>query len=321
MPELPEVETVKRGLQLALAGDAIVAVEVLRDASIAFPDVDAFISALPGHKFGQVLRRGKYLLIELDRGAGLACHLRMSGRLIVREASESGAKASKTARAAKAATKAATTSTKSERTAKTIRAPQFLRVRIMLASGRELHFEDMRVFGRLWFKPKGKTFEDVIPSLVQLGVEPLESLTSAHLATAFNGKNQAVKTALLDQHILAGVGNIYADESLFLSGIHPTIAAGKVSDQQLNRLVENVQLVLSRAIESGGSTLRDYTDSSGVNGNYQNLAWVYGREGEPCRQCSSLIERIKLNGRSSHFCIQCQPLKRKISRPIRKPKK
>jgi len=317
MPELPEVETVRRGLQLALAGEAIVAVEVLRDASIAFPDVDAFIAALPGHKFGQVLRRGKYLLIELDRGAGLACHLRMSGRLIVREASESGPKASKTSRTAK--TPKATT--KSANAEKNIRAPQFLRVRIMLASGRELHFEDMRVFGRLWFKPKGKTFEDVIPSLLQLGVEPLESLTSAHLSTAFQGKNQAVKTALLDQHILAGVGNIYADESLFLSGIHPTIAAGKVSDEQLNRLVENVQLVLSRAIESGGSTLRDYTDSSGVNGNYQNLAWVYGREGEPCRQCSSLIERIKLNGRSSHFCTQCQPLKRKISKPTRKPKK
>ncbi len=314
MPELPEVETVKRGLQLALAGDAIVAVEVLRDASIAFPDVDAFIAALPGHKFGQVLRRGKYLLIELDRGAGLACHLRMSGRLLVREARESGAKASKANEATKATAKSAKTS-------KAIRPPQFLRVRILLASGRELHFEDMRVFGRLWFKPKGKTFEDVIPSLVQLGVEPLESLTSAHLSTAFKGKNQAVKTALLDQHILAGVGNIYADESLFLSGIHPTIAAGKVSEEQLIRLVENVQLVLSRAIESGGSTLRDYTDSSGVNGNYQNLAWVYGREGEPCRQCSSLIERIKLNGRSSHFCIQCQPLKRKISKPTRKPKK
>lgn len=321
MPELPEVETVKRGLQLALAGDAIVAVEVLRDASIAFPDVDAFIAALPGHKFGQVLRRGKYLLIELDRGAGLACHLRMSGRLIVREASESGARVSKPARAAKAATKAATPATKLAKKTKTIRAPQFLRVRIMLASGRELHFEDMRVFGRLWFKPKGKTFEDVIPSLVQLGVEPLESLTSAHLSIAFKGKNQAVKTALLDQHILAGVGNIYADESLFLSGIHPTISAGKVTDEQLSKLVEKVKLVLSRAIESGGSTLRDYTDSSGVNGNYQNLAWVYGREGEPCRQCSSLIERIKLNGRSSHFCIQCQPLKRKISKTTRKPKK
>jgi formamidopyrimidine-DNA glycosylase len=293
MPELPEVETVRRGLELALAGDAIVAVEVLRDASIAYPDVESFIASLPGHKFGKVLRRGKYLLIELDRGAGLACHLRMSGRLLVR-----GAK-----------------------TPKSFREPQFLRVRILLASGRELHFEDMRVFGRLWFKAKGKTFEDVIPSLALLGVEPLESLTSAHLASAFRGKVQAVKTALLDQHILAGVGNIYADESLFLSGIHPTIAAGKVTEGQLIRLVENVQLVLSRAIESGGSTLRDYTDSSGVNGNYQNLAWVYGREGEPCRHCSTAIERIKLNGRSSHFCRHCQPIKRKSSTSMRKQSK
>ncbi|MDP3508619.1 MAG: bifunctional DNA-formamidopyrimidine glycosylase/DNA-(apurinic or apyrimidinic site) lyase [Candidatus Melainabacteria bacterium] len=293
MPELPEVETVRRGLELALAGDAIVAVEVLRDASIAYPEVERFVASLPGHKFGKVLRRGKYLLIELDRGAGLACHLRMSGRLLVRGST----------------------------TTKSLREPQFLRVRILLASGRELHFEDMRVFGRLWFKAKGKTFEDVIPGLALLGVEPLESLTSAHLASAFSGKVQAVKTALLDQRILAGVGNIYADESLFLSGIHPTIAAGKVTPEQLIRLVENVQLVLSRAIESGGSTLRDYTDSSGVNGNYQNLAWVYGREGQPCRHCSSAIERIKLNGRSSHFCRQCQPIKRKSSTSMRKQSK
>lgn len=283
MPELPEVETVRRGLQLALAGDAIVAVEVLRDASIAYPTVEGFVAGLPGHKFGKVIRRGKYLLIELDRGAGLACHLRMSGRLLVRH------------------------TTAEDKT-------RFLRVRIMLASGRELHFEDMRVFGRLWLKPKGMTFEEVIPSLAKLGVEPLESLTSAHLASAFKGKIQAVKTALLDQNILAGVGNIYADESLFLSGIHPTIPASKVSQEQLVLLVENIRSVLSHAIESGGSTLRDYTDSNGVNGNYQNLAWVYGREGEACRQCSTTIVRIKLNGRSSHFCLQCQPLKRRPSK-------
>ncbi|MBP9093283.1 bifunctional DNA-formamidopyrimidine glycosylase/DNA-(apurinic or apyrimidinic site) lyase [bacterium] len=307
MPELPEVEIVRRGLELALVGDAIVAVEVLRDASIAYPDVESFIASLPGHKFGKVLRRGKYLLIELDRGAGLACHLRMSGRLLLREGIQSNTKSTKAIKKTKAATPQ--------------RGPQFLRVRIMLASGRELHFEDMRVFGRLWFKAKGKTFEDVIPSLAFLGVEPLESLTSAHLARAFKGKVQAVKTALLDQRILAGVGNIYADESLFLSGIHPTIAASKVTPEQLIRLVENVQLVLSRAIESGGSTLRDYTDSRGVNGNYQNLAWVYGREGEPCRHCSRAIERIKLNGRSSHFCRQCQPIKRKSSTSIRKQNK
>jgi formamidopyrimidine-DNA glycosylase len=309
MPELPEVETVRRGLELALAGDAIVAVEVLRDASIAYPDVEIFIASVPGHKFGKVLRRGKYLLIELDRGAGLACHLRMSGRLLVREGMQASAKTNKTTKIAKAPA--------NTKAAKLVREPQFLRVRLLLASGRELHFEDMRVFGRLWFKPKGKTFEDVIPSLALLGVEPLESLTSSHLAIAFSGKVQAVKTALLDQHILAGVGNIYADESLFLSGIHPTISASKVTAEQLVKLVENVQLVLSRAIESGGSTLRDYTDSSGVNGKYQNLAWVYGREGEPCRQCASPIERIKLNGRSSHFCSQCQPIERKSSPSIK----
>lgn len=310
MPELPEVETVRRGLELALVGDAIVAVEVLRDASIAYPDVDIFIASLPGHKFGKVLRRGKYLLIELDRGAGLACHLRMSGRLLLRDGIEANTEIPKY-----------TKTTKKAKITKTVRIPQFLRVRFMLASGRELHFEDMRVFGRLWFKPKGKTFEDVIPSLALLGVEPLESLTSEHLARAFKGKVQAVKTALLDQHILAGVGNIYADESLFLSGIHPTVSASKVTPEQLVKLVDNVQLVLSRAIESGGSTLRDYTDSSGVNGKYQNVAWVYGREGEPCRQCSSVIERIKLNGRSSHFCSQCQPIKRKTNISIRKQKK
>ncbi len=313
MPELPEVETVRRGLQLALAGDAIVAVEVLRDASIAYPSVEDFVAGLPGHKFGQVIRRGKYLLIELDRGAGLACHLRMSGRLLVRN---SQTETKLKSRGKTNPPKVSPLKTKVQTGSSDKQEPRFLRVRIMLASGRELHFEDMRVFGRLWLKPKGMTFEEVIPSLAKLGVEPLESLTSAHLANAFKGKIQAVKTALLDQNILAGVGNIYADESLFLSGIHPTIPASEVNQEQLVRLVENVRSVLSRAIESGGSTLRDYTDSNGVNGNYQNLAWVYGREGELCRQCSTVIERIKLNGRSSHFCIQCQPLKRQPKKQI-----
>ncbi len=275
MPELPEVETLRRGLAKALAGDAIVQVEVLRDQSIAYPGVEKFGSSLPGHKFKAVDRRGKYLLMELDGGVGLACHLRMSGRLLVREAQS-----------------------KAE--------PKFLRVRFLLASGRELHFEDMRVFGRLWFKPKGKTFEDIIPTLQKLGAEPLDVLTGKHLLDAFKGKKQAVKTALLDQHILAGVGNIYADESLFLSGIHPTVAAGKLTSGQLKPLVENIRQVLTQAIKSGGSSLRDYTDSSGVNGNYQKQSWVYGREGKPCRKCKTSIERIRLNGRSSHFCPRCQ---------------
>jgi len=293
MPELPEVETVRRGLEALLKGDAIKSARVLRDASIEFPDVRTFEKSVCGHSFGAVARRGKYLLLELDQGAGLACHLRMSGRLIVRD----GAASTK-----KSATKSVKKSAKVD-----TREPQFLRVIFHLESGRELHFEDMRVFGRLWYKPKGASFEKIIPTLAELGVEPFDDLDGKYLQKAFSKKVQAIKTALLDQRILAGVGNIYADESLFLSGLHPATAAKLIKLKQLEILSDNIKMVLERAIISGGSTLRDYSDSSGVNGKYQNEALVYGREGEPCRKCGHLIERIKLGGRSSHYCPFCQP--------------
>ncbi len=151
MPELPEVETVRRGLDVLLRGDAIKSAKVLREASIAFPDVETFVKKVKGHRFGNVLRRGKYLLLELDRGAGLACHLRMSGRLIVRDGKSTALLGAVKESAA-------------------VRQPQFLRVIFHLESGRELHFEDMRVFGRLWYKPSGASFEQVIPTLAELGV-------------------------------------------------------------------------------------------------------------------------------------------------------
>jgi formamidopyrimidine-DNA glycosylase len=288
VPELPEVETVRRGLEVLLRGDAVKEVQVLRNDSIAFPDVETFIKKVRGHRFGRVLRRGKYLLLELDREAGLACHLRMSGRLIVRGGKELSLKGKAKSSASE-------------------REPKFVRVIFDLESGRQLHFEDMRVFGRLWYKPKGASFEQVIPTLAELGVEPLESLDGEYLQRAFVNKVQAVKTALLDQRILAGVGNIYADESLFLSGLHPQTAAKKLKLAELEKLSNNIKLVLERAIISGGSTLRDYSDSSGVNGKYQNEAMVYGREDQPCRTCGQLIERLKLAGRSSHYCPYCQP--------------
>lgn len=274
MPELPEVETVRRGLARALTGDRIELVEVLRDQSVAYPDPEKFSSVLVGHSFVDVRRRGKYLLIELDGGAGLACHLRMSGRLLVREAG--------------------------------FDEPRFLRVRILLASGRELHFEDMRVFGRLWYKPKRSSFEKIIPTLAELGAEPLEGLDGAYLARVLAGKGRAIKTVLLDQSVLAGVGNIYADEALFLSKISPVTPAGKIGRKKLDLLAETIVEVLDKAIASGGSTLRDYSGVDGVNGNYQHQAWVYGREDEPCRVCRTAIRRLKINGRSSHFCPGCQ---------------
>jgi formamidopyrimidine-DNA glycosylase len=188
-------------------------------------------------------------------------------------------------------------------------ANRFLRVKILLESGRELHFEDMRVFGRLWFVPSGESFEDVVPTLGELGIEPLTELSAKTLAALFQGRKQSVKGALLDQRNIAGIGNIYADESLFQAGIHPARAAGTLKRAELTRLAETVKEVLNRAITLGGSTLRDYTSSEGVNGNYQQQSWVYGRTGEQCRNCGKKIERMKIAGRSSHFCPTCQKTK------------
>ncbi|MBA3859502.1 MAG: DNA-formamidopyrimidine glycosylase, partial [Cyanobacteria bacterium PR.3.49] len=183
MPELPEVETVRLGLEKFLVGDSFVSVEVLRKDSVGYPAVKDFVKGLTGRSVVAAKRRGKYLLIELDSGAGLGVHLRMSGRLIVAD--------------------------------KKHREAQFLRVLIKLKSGRELRFEDMRVFGRMWYVPPGEDFSAVIPALQELGPEPLDGLSPDYLVAAFKNKKQAIKTALLDQTIIAGLGNIYADEVLF----------------------------------------------------------------------------------------------------------
>lgn len=274
MPELPEVETVRLGLERFLVGDSFAGVQVLRNDSVGYPAVKDFVKGLTGRTVVAAKRRGKYLLLELDSNAGLGVHLRMSGRLIVADEKH--------------------------------REAQFLRVLIKLKSGRELRFEDMRVFGRMWYVPPGEDFLKVIPSLQELGPEPLEGLTAEHLVSAFRGKKQAIKTALLDQTIIAGLGNIYADEVLFQTGIHPLSLAGSITERDAEKLVVAIAKTLKKAIKHGGTTLRDYANSEGVNGNYQHQSWVYGREDEPCRVCGTEIERIKLAGRSAHFCGNCQ---------------
>ena len=274
MPELPEVETVRLGLEKFLVGDSFAGVRVLREDSVGYPAVKDFVKGLTGRTVVAAKRRGKYLLLELDSNAGLGVHLRMSGRLIVADEKH--------------------------------REAQFLRVLIKLKSGRELRFEDMRVFGRMWYVPPGEDFLKVIPALQELGPEPLEGLTAEHLVSAFRGKKQAIKTALLDQTIIAGLGNIYADEVLFQTGIHPLSLAGSITERDAEKLVVAIAKTLKKAIKHGGTTLRDYANSEGVNGNYQHQSWVYGREDEPCRVCGTEIERIKLAGRSAHFCGNCQ---------------
>lgn len=275
MPELPEVEIVRRGLQKELVGDAIVHVKVLRKDSIGYPSPGEFAKKVTGHTFNNFGRRGKYLIIQLNSKAQLIVHLRMSGRLLLVK--------------------------------KQVQAAPFLRVRFSLKSKRELRFEDMRVFGRIWYIPPNMSSDEIIPALSTLGTEPV-GLTGKTLRELFKDKAQTIKSALMDQRLIAGIGNIYADESLFKARINPLRKAGEIKQDKLERLAETIEVVLSQAIDLGGSSVRNYVDSDGINGNYQHSAWVYGRSGKPCRICGSIITRVKIAGRSSHFCPYCQEL-------------
>lgn len=277
MPELPEVETVRLGLLSHLPGRRILKVEALRERTVGYPDLKTFCSKLTGHTFTQLERRGKYLLLGLDGQAVLCAHLGMSGRLLICPSKEKPGK--------------------------------HVRALIKLDNGRDLRFDDPRVFGHLWYIPKDKRPADVITGLAQMGVEPFADLTADYLLDAYKTRKQAIKGMLLNQQVVAGIGNIYADESLFHAGINPLRSVRELKLAELEILTEKIKAVLNQAIELGGSTLRNYTNSDGVNGNYQQEAWVYGRYGKPCHKCGRSIDRVVIAGRSSHFCPSCQPLK------------
>jgi formamidopyrimidine-DNA glycosylase len=279
VPELPEVETLRRDLLAYLPGEQVVSAEVLRAASIGYPKPPTvFCEQMSAQVFtDQITRRGKYLLLHLKAGASLGVHLRMSGRLLWRSAD--------------------------------VPDETHLRVRIVMASGHELRFEDMRVFGQLWLIPACTPPEQIMTGLKRLGPEPFDKTFSAeYLAKKFRGRSQPIKSALLDQHLVAGIGNIYADEALFMSRIHPLTPVQKLSLECLVLLHGAVVEVLSEGIAQRGTTLRNYTDAQGVNGNYAGTAWAYGRKGLPCRVCGTPMERIRLAGRSAHFCPTCQGL-------------
>lgn len=276
MPELPEVETVRQDLQRLTLGPRILAVQVLLTRTIAYPAKEIFGQSLIGACFTRWQRRGKYLLGSLDSGAVLGVHLRMTGQLLWVQGSAP--------------------------------LPAHTRVRLRLEQGWELRFVDPRTFGQMWLVPAGVEPETVIPALQSLGPEPLSpAFSEAYFQASLQKSRRPIKSALLDQSLVAGVGNIYADEALFLSGIHPLTPASQLSDSAKSRLREALIEVLQVGLEQRGTTLRDYRDLRGLNGNYQGQAWVYGREGDPCRLCGTPIQRIKLAGRSAHFCPHCQP--------------
>jgi len=283
VPELPEVEIVRRGLNRVTLHQPVVAVAVQLPRIIAHPTPAAFIAGLTGARLDQWQRRGKYLYAPLRQdghdGGYLGVHLRMTGQLLWLDPDTP--------------------------------VQPHCRVRLYLSDPgggkRELRFVDQRTFGRLWWVPPGQSPETVITGLTRLGPEPFAAeFTPAYLQQQLRRRSSAIKTALLDQKLVAGLGNIYADEALFLAGIRPTTPACRLNLPQLKRLHGAVKQVLTASIESGGTTFSDYRDIHGTNGNYGGVAWVYGRRGEPCRRCHAPIERIKLGGRSTHFCPRCQ---------------
>lgn len=277
MPELPEVETVRRDLERLTLGEQIAWVQVWLDRTVAAPAVDAFRECLVGCRLQGWLRRGKYLLAHLDQGQILGVHLRMTGRLLWLTPAEP--------------------------------LTSHTRIQLGMASGRELRFEDQRTFGQMWIVPQGVPPEQVITGLQRLGPEPFSpEFSVAYLQERLQRSLRPIKNALLDQRLVAGVGNIYADEALFLAQIHPQRLSRQLHSPQIAQLRHHLIQVLHTSIQNRGTTFSAYRDASGINGNYQGQAWVYGREGQPCRVCSTPVERIKLAGRSAHFCPQCQPL-------------
>ena len=295
MPELPEVETVRRGLQRLTLGFVVDEVEALLPRTIAAPEsVAKFAAGMVGSVLTGWQRRGKYLLGALgtrgDRGT-LGVHLRMTGQLLWVDP--------------------------------TTPVSRHTRVRLLGRAREgdraerpwELRYVDQRTFGRLWWVPPGVEPPAVMTGLRKLGPEPFsDEFSVEYLRRSLQNRKRTIKAALLDQALVAGIGNIYADEALFLSGIHPqTVCAdlaeeGSEAGDRLEKLRDQVVQVLRTSIEAGGTTFRDFVGVTGVNGNYGGEAGVYGRDGQPCKQCGTTLERIKIAGRSSHFCPVCQPV-------------
>lgn len=282
LPELPEVETVRRGLEPVMAGALIARAQARRDG-LRWPFPPRMAERLTGARVERLRRRSKYILADLSTGETLLIHLGMSGRMLI-----SGTTLGKFHHAHPAPEK-------------------HDHVVFDMENGARVTFNDARRFGAMDLFPTGD--DDRHKLLAALGPEPLgNSFNEAHLVAALAGKNTPIKSALLDQHIVAGLGNIYVCEVLHRAGINPKRRAGRLSAARMAGLVPVIREVLSEAIASGGSSLRDYRQASGELGYFQHSFRVYDREGQPCATpgCGGTVRRIVQGGRSSFYCPACQ---------------
>ena len=286
MPELPEVETVRRGLVPVLEGATIASV-VLHRPDLRFPFPPDFVARLTGQRIGVLGRRAKYLLVPLEGGETLIIHLGMSGRILI-ETPEARAQLGEFHHEAG-------------------RLPRHDHVVLTLTSGTRIVYNDVRRFGFMRLAPSAALEED--EALLGLGPEPLGNAFHADaLLKRLEGRATPLKSALLDQKNVAGLGNIYVCEALHRARISPFRVAAQVTEAEAGRLVAEIRLVLEEAIEAGGSTLRDFRHEDGSLGYFQHAFRVYDRAGEPCPHpgCRGFIARQVQAGRSSFFCATCQ---------------
>jgi formamidopyrimidine-DNA glycosylase len=275
MPELPEVETIRRDLEGRILGRRITAVRIPPDTGKPVPvlkgiDAASFREGVIGASIEAVERRGKYLAFRLDTGSLIVVHLRMTGKLLHRRADDEP--------------------------------DPFLRITLVFDDATELRFTDVRKFGGFWL------VDDVdLAMSAPLGPEPLsEGFTLEGLGAALAGRRAPVKAIILDQRRIAGVGNIYADEACFEAGIDPRRLGATLAPNEVAKLHAAVRNVLRLGVESRGASFRDYADTDGNSGGMQMLVKVFRRTGKPCYTCNSIIERVKAGGRSTHYCPTCQ---------------
>ncbi|WP_269604546.1 DNA-formamidopyrimidine glycosylase [Prochlorococcus marinus] len=281
MPELPEVETVRKGLNKLLNSFFIERIEVLKERSIAsIGGSESFKSNIKNSYLGEWERRGKYLIGSLNTKdkiskGFLVVHLRMTGQFKLIN--------------------------------KQIPPCKHTRVRFFAKRGKELRFIDIRNFGQMWYVPPSKSVPEIVSGIKRLGPEPFSSDFNNHyLKEYLKKKTRSIKSALLDQETVAGVGNIYADETLFDAGINPKTKSRNLKNSELKKLCNSLVKILNISIGEGGTTFSDFRDLEGINGNYGGQALVYRRSGKSCKKCGGKILREKICGRSTHWCPNCQ---------------
>ena len=272
MPEKPEVITVAKTLDAHLVGEEIVGCHVFWDNIIASPSVKDFQKKVVGQIIHSVSTRGKFILLELD-DYSLLIHLRMEGKFLFRE--------------------------------KTDPIQKHEHVEFLFQNGRSFRYHDVRKFGKMYLIPKEDTFS--VKPLNDLGFEFNDvALTDSYLYQKIHSKVLPIKTVLLDQSIIAGIGNIYANEILFLSNINPHRKACRITKKECQKIIDSTRIVLSKAIELGGTTIRSFTSSEGIHGLFQNELMVHGKEGEICSVCGNVIQKDTIGGRGTYYCLSCQ---------------